>query len=378
MGPLAGLKVIEMKGIGPVPYAGMLLADLGAEVVVVERSSNPAEVALPSARDLHSRGKQSIAIDLKQPRGVELLLRLVADAQVLIEGYRPGVAERLGFGPEDCFAVNPKLVFGRLTGWGQSGPLANAAGHDINYIGLAGALAAIGERDKPVPPLNLVGDFAGGSLFLIVGVLAALLEAERSGQGQVVDAAITDGTAHLMSMFCGLHDLGRWSGKRAANLLDGGAGHYNVYETADGKWISIAPLERRFRQTFAELTGLDAAFVDDADDPAAWSAQKKELSELFKSRTQDEWCTLLEGTDACFAPVLDYRDAFVHPHHRARSTFLDLDGVVQPAPAPRFGRSKTATPHAPPAEGANTVTVLQDWGVAQDDIAALQRAGVLT
>lgn len=378
MGPLSGLKVIEMKGIGPVPYAGMLLADMGAEVIVVERSSEPAGIGLPSAKDAHSRGKKSIAIDIKNPAGLELLLKLVAGADVLIEGFRPGVAERLGFGPDECLATNPKLVYGRLTGWGQTGPLANAAGHDINYIAITGALAAIGGKDRPVPPLNLVGDFAGGSLFLIAGVLAALLEVQRSGEGQVVDAAITDGTASLMTLFHSLADLGAWSAERRDNLLDGAAHHYDVYETSDGKWVSIGPLEPQFRARLAELMGLDAAEFAREAQTTEWPALKKRLAEVFKTRTRGEWCELLEGTDACFAPVLDFGEAPAHPHNEARGTYIEVGGLVQAAPAPRFSRTRCETPSAPRAEGADADEILADIEIGADEIAELRRKGALT
>ena len=378
MGPLAGIKVIEMKGIGPAPYAGMLLADMGAEVIVVERSSKPTGIGLPSANDIHSRGKKSIAINLKSPEGLQVLLKLVTRADVLIEGFRPGVAERLGFGPDECLSLNPKLVYGRLTGWGQTGPLASAAGHDINFIALTGALAAIGGKDKPMPPLNLVGDFAGGSLFLIVGILAALLASRQSGRGQVVDAAITDGAASLMSMFYGFAKLGLWSVNRHANLLDGAAYHYDVYETADGKWVSIGPLEPQFYALLVDLAGLDPAVFGRQAEADQWPALKERLAGVFKTRTRHGWCELLEGTDACFAPVLDYNEAPGHAHNKARETYINVDGVVQPAPAPRFSRTGCEVPHAPHAEGTDSDEVLKDWGFGADDIAELRRKGALS
>ena len=378
MGPLAGTKVIEMKGIGPGPYAGMLLADMGAEVIVVERSSRTSGIALPSAKDVNARGKKSVAIDVKHPEGLKVLLKLAESADVLLEGFRPGVAERLGFGPDDCLAVNPKLVYGRVTGWGQSGPLANAAGHDINYIALTGALAAIGGIEKPLPPLNLVGDYAGGSLFLVVGVLAALLEARQSGHGQVVDAAITDGSASLMSVFHSLANLGLWSTERHANLLDGAAYYYGVYETSDNKWISIGPLEPQFYGLLVELAGLDEEIFGKQAEVADWPAMRERLAEVFKSRTQKEWCDLLEGSDACFAPVLDFAEAPGHPHNRARGTYVDVDGIVQPAPAPRFSRTGCAVPQAPHTEGADTADVLQRWGFSADEIAELRGKGALS
>ena len=378
MGPLTGLKVIEMKGIGPGPYAGMLLADMGAEVIVIERSSKPDSIGPPSAKDVHSRGKKSIAIDIKNPVGLAAFLKLVAKTDVLIEGFRPGVAERVGFGPDDCLAANPKLVYGRVTGWGQSGPLANAAGHDINYIALTGALAAIGTRGKPVPPLNLVGDYAGGSLFLVAGILAALLESRQSGKGQVIDAAITDGSASLMSMFHSLASCGLWSTDRQSNLLDGGSYYYDVYETSDGKWISIGPLEPQFYALLVELAGLDEKTFGEQADIDDWPAKKERLAEVFRSRSRDEWCELLEGTDVCCAPVLDFEEAPEHKHNEARGTYIDIDGIVQPAPAPRFSRSECEVPGAPHAEGADTEEVLQQWGFGADDIAELRRMGALS
>ena len=378
MGPLAGTRVVEMKGIGPGPYAGMLLADMGAEVIVVERSSGSTGIGLPSAGDIHSRGKKSIALDVKHPEGLATLMKLVAGADVLIEGFRPGVAERLGFGPDECLAVNPRLVYGRITGWGQTGPLANAAGHDINYIAITGALAAIGGRDKPVVPLNLVGDFGGGSLFLLVGILAALLESRQSGNGQVVDAAITDGSASLMSMLYSFANAERWSTDRQANLLDGAAYYYDVYETSDGRWISIGPLEPKFYARLVDLAGLDKDTFGEQAEPREWPEMKERLAEVFGSRTRAEWCELLEGTDACFAPVLNYEEAPAHPHNASRGTYLEIDGVVQPAPAPRFSRSECAKPDAPPAEGADTEEVLRNLGFSEDEMAELRRRGALS
>jgi len=378
MGPLAGVKIVEMKGLGPGPYAGMLLADMGAEVVVVERSSQPGGIALPSSHDVHSRGKQSIAIDVKHADGLNTLLRLVERADVLIEGFRPGVAERLGFGPKACHAVNPGLVYGRITGWGQTGPLAEVAGHDINYIAISGSLAAIGAKDKPAIPLNLVGDFGGGSLFLVMGILAAIIESRQSGKGQVVDAAICDGAASLMSMFYGLSDLGLWSEERHSNLLDGGAYHYDVYETRDHEWVSIGPLEPQFLALLIELAGLDPEQFSGQAEPEQWPELKARLTKVFRSRTLAEWCALLEGTDACFAPVLDCTTAPDHAHNKARKTFVEIDGVVQPAPAPRFSRSECETPDGPHFEGADTDEVLARWGIAAEEIDELRRSGALS
>lgn len=378
MGPLAGFRIIEIKGIGPGPYAGMLLADMGADVIVVERSSETVGIAVPAQKDVTSRGKRSIAIDIKNPAGLKTLLRLVETADVLFESFRPGVAERLGFGPELCHEINPKLVYGRLTGWGQHGPLANAAGHDINYISLTGALAAIGGREKPVPPLNLVGDYAGGSLFLVTGILAGLLEARQSGKGQVIDAAITDGSASLMSVFHGWKDIGFWNRERQANLLDGAAYHYDVYETADGKFVSIGALEPQFYAQLVEKAGLDEDRFGKQAGPDQWPALKEQLAIVFKQRSRQQWCELLEGSDACFAPVLDFTEAPGHPHNHARGTYVTIGGVDQPAPAPRFSRSECELPGEPRAEGADTEAVLRESGFSDADIAKLRDSGALT
>jgi alpha-methylacyl-CoA racemase len=378
MGPLAGVKIIEMKGIGPGPYAGMLLADMGAEVIVVERSSTAAGIAPPSKLDINSRGKKSIALNLKTPQGLEALLKLVEQADVFFECYRPGVAERLGFGPDVCLQRNPRLVYGRMTGWGQTGPLANAAGHDINYISLTGSLAAIGSAEKPAPPLNLVGDYAGGSLFLVMGILAALFEAQKSGQGQVIDAAIVDGSASLMSIFHTLGNLGLWSPRRNANMLDGGAHFYDTYETADGKFVSIGSIEPQFYAQLLDKACLDPEVFKDQGDMSQWPLLKQRLVHVFKSRTRQEWCDIMEGTDVCFAPVLDFKEAPHHPHNQARATYIEIDGLEQPAPAPRFSRTACATPSGPVAEGADTEQVLSQWGFDDATISALRTAGALS
>lgn len=378
MGPLAGIRVIEMKGIGPGPYAGMLLADMGADVIVVERASQPSGIAFPAERDVHSRGKRSIALDVKKPLGLKALLRLVESADVFFECFRPGVAERVGFGPDDCLAINPRLVYGRLTGWGQDGPLARSAGHDVNYISITGVLAAIGEKDKPVPPLNLVGDYAGGSLFLVMGVLAALVESRSSGKGQVIDAAITDGSANLMSAFHGWHKVGFWNLERQANLLDGAAYHYDVYETADGKFVSIGALEPQFYGSLVEKAGLDEAVFAQQAAPDEWPALKRKLAAVIRQKTQREWCDLLEGSDACFAPVLDLAEAPDHAHNRARETYIEVDGLKQPAPAPRFSRSVPDMPEGPHAEGADTEAILQEAGFTRQEISKLRVTGALT
>jgi alpha-methylacyl-CoA racemase len=377
MGPLAGIKVIELKGIGPGPYAGMLLADMGAEVIVVERSRQPNGIASAAEKDINSRGKKSIALNLKNPQGVETLLKLVDSADMLLEGFRPGVAEKLGIGPDVCHARNPGLIFGRITGWGQTGPLAKVAGHDINYISVAGALGSIGTEEKPVPPLNLVGDYAGGSLFLVMGMLAALNERNQSGKGQVIDAAITEGTASLMSVFYSLHNMGQWTTNRASNLLDGGAHFYDTYETADNKFVSIGPIEPKFYQLLIETIELDTEIFGDQNDTNNWPLQKEALAKVFKGKTRDQWCELLEGSDVCFAPVLNFLEAPKHPHNIARSTFIETDGIVQPGVAPKFSRSECAIPIKPAAEGADTESVLKDMGLSDNDIQQLLSSGAV-
>jgi alpha-methylacyl-CoA racemase len=355
----------------------MLLADMGAEVVVVDRSSTPQGIAMPSRYDINARGKKSIALDVKKPEGLEALLKLVDQADVLVEGYRPGVAEKLGFGPDVCQQRNPGLIYGRMTGWGQTGPLAGAAGHDINYIALTGSLAAIGGPDKPVPPLNLVGDYAGGSLFLVMGILAALFERQQSGKGQVVDAAIVDGSASLMSIFYTLNNLGLWSTRRGANMLDGAAHFYDTYETSDGKFISIGSIEPQFYALLLEKACLDPEVFREQGDASSWPELKRRLVEIFKTRSRDEWCELMEGTDVCFAPVLDFKEAPQHPHNVERSTYIEIEGLQQPAPAPRFSRSVCDTPAPPVAEGADTEQVLEAWGFSDHDISHLRAAGAL-
>jgi alpha-methylacyl-CoA racemase len=377
MGPLAGLRVIELKGIGPGPYAGMLLADMGAEVIVVERSRQPNGIATASEKDVNSRGKKSIALNLKNKKGVETLLKLVEGADMLIEGFRPGVVEKLGVGPEACHARNPGLIFGRITGWGQTGPLAKVAGHDINYISIAGALGSIGTRDKPIPPLNLVGDYAGGSLFLVMGMLAALNERNQSGKGQVIDAAISDGTANLMSVFYSLYNMGQWTPNRASNLLDGGAHFYDTYETADGKFVSIGSIEPQFYQLLIEKAELDPEQFSNQNDSSNWPELKEAFKKVFRTKSREQWCELLEGTDACFAPVLDFLEAPKHPHNIARSTFIEIDGAVQPGIAPKFSRSDCVIPAPPNAEGSDTESVLKDIGLSADDIQELRTSGAL-
>jgi alpha-methylacyl-CoA racemase len=374
MGPLAGIRVVELAGIGPGPFAAMLLADLGAEVLRVDRP----EAARPAWPTVLARGRRSVAVDLKHPDGPGVVLDLVAAADALVEGFRPGVAERLGIGPDPCLARNPRLVYGRVTGWGQDGPWRLAAGHDIDYVALAGALHPIGEAGgPPVPPLNLVGDFGGGGMLLALGVVAALLEAARSGRGQVVDAAMVDGAALLTTQFHELLAAGLWREERGANLLDGGAPFYAVYETADGRHLAVGALEPQFWAELVERLGLDPAGLPAQLDRDGWPALRERLAALFRTRTRDEWCELLAGTDACVAPVLGLAEAPAHPHNRSRGTFVEVGGVVQPAPAPRFSRTPPDPPRPPARPGGHTDQALADWGVAPDEVARLRAAGAI-
>ena len=373
MGPLKGLKVIEIAGIGPGPFCATVLADMGAEVIRVDRpqAAAAAEPSKPPPDPL-LRNRRSIAIDLKHPDGVETLLGLVEHADALIEGFRPGVMERLGVGPDVCLERNPRLVFGRMTGFGQEGPLAGAAGHDINYIALGGALEGIGRRGgPPVPPLNLIGDFGGGGMLLAFGVVAAIVERDRSGPGQVVDAAMVDGAALLMSMSWGMRHTGVLSEERGTNLLDTGAHFYDVYQTADGKYVSIGSIEPQFYAELLECSGLGGQDLSPQMDRAKWPEMKERVAAVFKTKTRDEWCKIMEGTDVCFAPVLSLAEAPEHPHNKLRKTFIDVAGVKQPAPAPRFSR----TPADPPVPGAHpgqhTTDVLADWGFGSERITEL-------
>lgn len=377
-GPLAGLKIIEFAGIGPGPFAAMLFADMGAEVVRVERrgmARRPLSLLNAGPFDVLNRGRRAIAIDLKRPGGVQVALRLVKQADALIEGFRPGVMERLGLGPDICLQCNPRLVYGRMTGWGQTGPLAHAAGHDINYVAISGALHAVGTPDQPLPPLNLVGDFGGGALMLAWGMLAALWEARESGQGQIVDAAMTDGAALLMGMFYGLKAGGLWSNERGSNLLDGGAPFYGTYACADGKYLAVGPIEPGFYRLFLEKSGIVDPELAGQYDLSAWPDQRATLAAIFAQRPRDEWCALLEGTDACVSPVLDLDEAPLHPHNQARRTFVLIDDVLQPAPAPRLSRTPGAIRNPPPLPGQDTRAVLCDWGFAEQEIASLIEDG---
>ncbi len=376
-GPLVGLKVVEMAGLGPAPFCAMMLADQGADVIRIERPPTGAPAIVSGKFDILTRGRTSVQLDLRQPPAVEIVLDLVAAADVLIEGFRPGVMERMGLGPDTCLARNPRLVYGRMTGWGQHGPLSLAAGHDINYIALSGMLHAIGPADAPpTPPLNLVGDFGGGAMMLAFGVMCAVHEARQSGLGQVVDAAMTDGAALLGAMMYGMKAAGNWSNRRGDNLLDGGAPFYATYACADGKHVAIGPLEPQFYAQLRRLCGLeDDPLLDARDDPARWPELRQRLGDLFRTRSRDEWCALLEGSDACFAPVLDWDEAPAHPHNQARGTFVTIDDVVQPAPAPRFSRTPAGVPVAA-GRASSAEALLAAWGLPADRLAGLKAPDV--
>lgn len=365
MGPLQGLKIIEIAGIGPAPFCAMLLSDMGADVIRIERANAP-DTGIPIEKrfEVLNRGRRSAALDLKSPADVAVLKGLIAKADILFEGYRPGAMERLGLGPDDCWAINPRLVYGRMTGFGQTGPLAQAAGHDINYVALSGALDAIGPAGgPPVPPLNLVGDFGGGGMLMAMGLLAAYIEAKSSGKGQVVDASMVDGSTLLMTSTYALKAAGLWGGGRGSNILDGGAPWYGVYPTADARYVSLAPIEPRFYTEFVRLAGLDTKTLPHQLDTARWPELRKIIGEAIASKTLAEWCELLEGSDACFAPVLSMADAPEHPHMQAREAFVTVDGVLQPAPAPRFSRTPAAVQRPPANPGEHTADILRDWGV---------------
>ncbi len=379
MGPLQGLRIVEFAGIGPGPFCATLLADMGASVLRVDRLS-PSGLGLPSEPrfDPLGRGRRSVAVDLKHPDGVAFALDLAARADGLIEGFRPGVMERLGLGPEPCLARNPRLVYGRVTGWGQDGPMAQEAGHDINYIALSGTLACIGPAGgKPVPPLNLVGDFGGGAMFLAVGMLAALIEAGRSGQGQVVDAAMAEGAAYLSLPLFGWRGSGMWNRPRGENVLDGGCPWYDVYATADGRYVSVGAIETKFYANLLAVLGLDGEDLPAQHDRAGWPRLRERFAAVFASQTRDEWCRRFEGHDACFAPVLDGDELAGHPQHRARNAFVDVAGLVQPAPVPRFSRTPSDTPAPTRAPGDGGREALADWGVETAAVEALGDAGVV-
>lgn len=379
MGPLAGFKIVEMGGIGPGPMCALLLADMGADVIRIDRMADTGlGVHTDPKFNLLMRGRRSVAVDSKSPEGRDLILSLIKQADGLIEGFRPGVMERLGLGPDAVFEANPKIAFGRMTGWGQDGPMAPAAGHDLNYIALSGALHAMGRKGSmPTPPLNLVGDFGGGALYLAMGMLAAMLEAGKSGKGQVVDVSMVDGAASLMTTFFGLKAAGRWSDERGTNILDSGAHFYDVYETKDGKYVSIGSIETKFYAELLRLTGLEGEDLPAQMDESAWPKLRERFAEVFIAKTRDEWCDIMEGTDVCFAPVLSMDEAAKHPHNIARETFVDIDGVVQPAPAPKFSRTKSEIQGAPCSPGQHTDEALGSWGVSEDTISSLKEANVI-
>jgi alpha-methylacyl-CoA racemase len=376
-GPLSGLRVIEMAGLAPSPFACTILADLGADVIRVDRVKPGADVpTVPN--DPLTRSRRSIGLDLKSPQGVELVLRMTTNADVFVEGYRPGVAERMGLGPTVCLARNPRLIYGRMTGWGQTGPLATAAGHDINYIAVAGALDTIGRAgERPVPPLNLVGDFGGGGLMLAMGVLAALYERTTSNKGQVVDASMVDGAALLTTQLHGMHAVGLWPGARGENMLDGGAPFYDTYRTSDGRYIAVGAIEQRFWTALLSVLDLHPDQIPDRADPANWPALREALAARIATRTRDDWAALAEGTDACLTPVLTPWEAPDHPHNTARETFVSVGGVTQPAPAPKFGRTPPTTPTPPSPTGSDTEAVLMELGLTAHEMAALREDRII-
>jgi alpha-methylacyl-CoA racemase len=379
VGPLSGIKIIEFAGIGPGPFAAMMLSDMGADVLRLDRSPNVVggDPDQPSL-DLLSRGRRSVGLNLKSAEGVELALHLVEQSDALLEGFRPGVMERLGLGPDVCLERNPRIVYGRMTGWGQDGPMAQAAGHDINYISLAGVLDSIGRKGQaPVPPLNLVGDFGGGGMLLAYGIVCALVERATSGKGQVVDAAMVDGSAALMTIFHGAAQSGWWKEERGTNMLDTGSHFYDVYECADGKFVSIGSIEPQFYAELLEKTGLAGEDLPRQMERSGWASSKRRLKAIFESKTRDEWCEIMEGSDVCFAPVLSMTEAQQHPHIKARNTFVEVAGSNQPAPAPRFSRSKTAISGPPPHAGQHTAEALADWGFGAKEIAKLNEAGAI-
>jgi alpha-methylacyl-CoA racemase len=372
MGPLHGIRIVEFAGIGPGPFAAMLLSDMGAEVIRIDRKGGRS----PSKMEIYMRGREAVALDMKKPGAVETALKLIDRADALLEGFRPGVMERLGVGPEVCLKRNPKLVYGRMTGWGQTGPLAMAAGHDMNYIAISGALHAMGTKDaKPVPPLNLVGDFGGGALYLAFGVVCGILEAQKSGKGQVVDVAMSDGAASLMTMFYGMTAMGIWKDERGSNMLDGGAHFYDTYETKDGKFVSIGSIEPQFYKELLEKTGIDDPAFAAQMDRGAWPALKEKLAAKIKTKTRDEWDAIMSGSDVCYAPVLSLAEAPKHPHNVARKTFVEMDGIVQPAPAPRFSRTVPEVQGSPRA--ADNAASLKAWGFSADEVEKLEAVGAI-
>ena len=362
-GPLVGIKIVEFQGIGPGPFCGMLLSDLGADVIRIDRAGSGGRPATPA--NVESRGRRSIALDLKNPDDVETALKLIEKADGLIEGFRPGVMERLGLGPDVALKRNPRLAYGRMTGWGQTGTLSHAAGHDLNYIALTGALGAMGRKgEAPYPPLNLIGDYGGGALYLAFGLLAAVLSARNTGEGQVIDVAMTDGAASLSSMFYGMRAMGVWSDERQDNLLDGGAHFYDCYETSDGKYVSLGSIEPQFYALLLEKADLSDPDFKKQMDRSKWPELKDKIASVMKTKTRDEWCDIMEGTDVCFAPVLSLEEAPSHPHNVARETFVNYEGVTQPAPAPRFSKTPGAIQRPPASPGAHNDEIMKEWGIS--------------
>ena len=377
MGPLQGMKIVEVGGIGPGPFCAQMLSDMGADIVRVDRKGIDKGLIDNKFNLLH-RNRRSIGVDLKKPEGIETVLKLIEQADALIEGFRPGIMEKLGLGPDICHKRNPKLIFGRMTGWGQEGPMAQAAGHDINYIALSGALHAMGRPgQKPVPPLNLVGDLGGGGMFLAFGIVCGIYEAQKSGQGQVVDAAMVDGVSSLMGMFYGMFAGGMWTDNPGTNWLDGGAHFYDTYETSDGKWVSIGSIEPQFYALLLKHTNINDPDFTNQMDSKKWPELKKKIEVIFKMKTRDEWCQIMENTDVCFAPVLSLTEAMKHPHNVFRKTFVEYDGVMQPAPAPRFSRTKPEIKLPPPAPAEHNETALADWGFSIDEIEKLKSRGAI-
>ncbi len=378
-GPLDGFRVVEMGGIGPAPFAGALLGDLGADVLRIDRIAKPGvEPELPPRFDFYNRNKRSVAFDLKQPQAVAAVLNLVAKADALIEGFRPTVMERLGLGPEACLAVNPRLVYGRMTGWGQEGPMAQEAGHDINYLALTGALHCLGDADRPPPPpLNLVADLGGGALYLVVGLLAASMEARQSGRGQTIDVAMIDGVTHLMSAFQAFRQQGSWTGRRADNIVDGGAPFYGSYATSDGKFVAVGAIEPQFYASLLKVMGIDGERLPDQNDRGAWPEMRKRFAQIFAMRTRDEWVAAAAERDACLAPVLTIDEAPGHPQMQTREVYASFDGLRHPSPAPRFSRTPSTLRRPTPAPGRDSRQALADWGVPSDQVAALEAAGAM-
>lgn len=373
-GPLAGLRVVEMEGLGPAPLAGQFLSDLGAEVILITRKSGKANPA-----DINNRGKLSIALNLKSPEGIQTALALIAKSDVLIEGFRPGVMERMGLGPDICLTHNPGLVFGRMTGWGQDGPMAQMAGHDINYLGLTGVLHAIGNKDEPpIPPMNIAADYAGGTMFLLLGILSAIYERQTSGKGQVIDAAMVDGAPALMALIHSLIAMGRWTEQRQSNWLDGGAPFYRTYECADGKYVSVGPLEPQFFAQLVDLAGFPQDHKPSQNDETSWLERHETYAQVFRTKTRAEWEEIFDGTDACVAPVLTWSEAPNHPHMQARQVFAQVNGVTQVNPAPKFSRSTPDPVGTPPAPGADTDSVLARLGYDANTIAGMRERGILT